>query len=265
VVKLGGSAMDEESVIHVLAEDISSLLKQKLMFVIVHGGGKEISREMEVAGIVPIKVGGLRVTDAATMDIVERVMGRINERICQIFQEHGVKAEKVAGSDGLLQSKKLPPMAVHKGGVKRLVDLGMVGFVEKVHPEKLEALMGSGIIPIVSPIGRTAEGQVLNVNADTAAGSIAGACAEEFILLTDVEGVIVPGTDGPRIAEKLTLHQINKLIDARAIREGMLPKLEACVSAIENGVKSTRIVYGLGEHPLLDAMSPEPIGTQIVP
>jgi len=265
VVKLGGSAMDDEAVIHVLAEDISSLLKQKLMFVVVHGGGKAISREMEIAGIAPIKVGGLRVTDGATMDIVERVMGRINERICQIFQEHGVKAQKVIGSDGPLLCKKLPPMTVHEGGVKRLVDLGMVGFVEKVHPEKLEALMGSGIIPIVSPIGRTAEGQVLNVNADTAAGSIAGACAEEFILLTDVEGVIVPGTDGPSIADKLTLHQINKLIDAGAIREGMLPKLEACVSAIENGVKSTRIVYGLGEHPLLDAMSPEPPGTQIVP
>jgi acetylglutamate kinase len=265
VVKLGGSAMDEESVVHVLAEDISSLLKQKMMFVIVHGGGKEISREMEAAGIAPTKVGGLRVTDGPTMDIVEHVMERINDRICRVFQEHGVKAQKVLGSDGLLLCRKLPPMTVHEGGVKKLVDLGKVGFVEKVHPDKLEALMRSGIIPIVTPIGRDAEGQVLNVNADTAAGSIAGACAQEFILLTDVEGVIVPGTDGPRIADKLNLHQINKLIEAGAIREGMLPKLEACVGAIDNGVKSTRIVYGLGEHPLLGAMSSEPAGTQIVP
>jgi len=265
VVKLGGSAMDEDSVIHVLAEDISSLLKQNLMFVVVHGGGKDISREMETAGIAPVKIGGLRVTDCATMDIVERVMERINDHMCKVFEEHGVKAQKVLGSDGLLACKKLPPMTVHEGGTKRLVDLGLVGFVEKVHPEAIEALLKSGTIPIISPIGRTSEGQILNVNADTAAGSIAGACAEEFILMTDVEGVIIPGTDGPRIADKLTLHQINKLIEAGAIREGMLPKLEACVGAIDNGVKSTRIVYGLGEHPLLDALSPEPAGTQIVP
>jgi acetylglutamate kinase len=264
-VKLGGSTMDEESVIHALADDILSLLKRRIAVVIVHGGGKEISREMQNAGIATVKVGGLRVTDDATMAVVEKVMERINDRMCRILQEHSVEAQKVIGADGLLLCKKLPPMTVHEGGVKKQVDLGRVGFVEKVDPEILTTLIEHGAVPVVSPIGRTPDGQVINVNADTAAGSIAGACADEFILLTDVEGVIVPGTDGPRIASKLDLHQVNKFIDAGVIREGMMPKVEACVNAIENGVKSARIVYGLGEHPLLEAMSPEPIGTQIVP
>lgn len=264
-VKLGGSAMDDEEVIHRLAEDMSSLLEQRMMFVIVHGGGKEITKEMEAAGMAPVKVGGLRATDDATMAIVERVMERINDRTCQIFKEHGVRAEKVLGSDGLLLCKKLPPMTIHEKGQKKTVDLGRVGYVEKVFPEKLLSILRSGTVAIVSPFGRAPEGQTLNVNADTAAGSIAGACTDEFVLLTDVEGVIVPGTDGPYIAGKLTLHQVNKFIEAGVIKEGMLPKVEACVSAIQSGVKSTRIVYALGEHPLIDAMSPEPIGTQILP
>lgn len=264
-VKLGGSAMDEDRAIHDLAEDISALVKKKLMFVVVHGGGKEISREMVRSGIAPEKVAGLRITDDATMKIVEKVMGEINDRICGIFEEHRVQSRKVLGSEGLLECRKLPPKIVHEGNVRRQVDLGRVGFVEKVHSEKISGLIQSSVVPIVSPIGRTLEGLTMNVNADTAAGSIAAACSDEFLLLTDVEGVIVPGTDGPYVAKELTLHQINKLIDAGVITEGMLPKVEACISAIENGIKSTRIAYGLADHPLLDATSAEPIGTMILP
>ena len=264
-VKLGGSAMDDENVVHQLAEDISSSAQAKTRFIIVHGGGKAISRESEARGIKTIKVAGLRITDDATMSVVESVMSKTNDAICSTLREHGIKAEKLLGSDGLLLCRKMAPAVVKEQGGEKKVDLGRVGYVEKVFPGKLKKIIDAGAVPVVSPYGRTNEGVTLNVNADTAAGSIAGACSDEFILLTDVEGVIVPGTDETRIARTLTLGQVRKLIDAGIIREGMLPKVEACTHAIKSGVKVARIVNGLGDHPLKAVLSGEEIGTQIVP
>lgn len=264
-VKLGGSAMDDEIVVHQLAEDISFLISPQLNFIVVHGGGKEISREMEIQGIKTVKVAGLRITDDATMAIVERVMSRINDRICGIFAEHSVRTEKVMGSDGLLLCKKLAPVAISQKGQKEHVDLGRVGEVERVFPEPLRRIIGKSIVPIVAPLGRSSDGLALNVNADTAAGSIAGASSDEFILLTDVEGVIVPGTDVVRVAESLRISDIRKLIEVGVIREGMLPKVEACIHAIESGVKSAMIINGLGDHPLKAALAGERIGTRILP
>jgi acetylglutamate kinase len=261
-IKLGGSAMDDDNVVHQLAEDISS---GAAAFIVVHGGGKAISREMDAKGIKTAKVSGLRITDDATMAVVEEVMAKTNEAICRTLGEHGVKAAKILGSDGLLLCKKMPPAKVKEGGREKKIDLGRVGSIEKVFPEKLMKLLGAGTVPVVSPYGRTAGGLTMNVNADTAAGSIAGACSDEFILLTDVEGVIVPGTDEMHIARSLTLAQIGKLVEAGVIKDGMLPKVEACTHAVKSGVKVARIVNGLGDHPLKAVLSGAEIGTQIVP
>jgi len=264
-VKLGGSAMDDDNVVHQLAEDISSFSESLVQFIVVHGGGKAISREMDAKGIRTAKVSGLRITDDATMAIVEAVMEKTNDAICAVFKEHGVRAKKVLGSDGLLQCKKIAPATAIEGGRERKVDLGRVGSVVKVFPEKIDMVLRAGAVPVVSPYGRTPEGITMNVNADTAAGSIAGACSDEFVLLTDVEGVIVPGTDEVRIASSLTIEQVGRLIGAGVIRDGMLPKVEACTHAVKSGVKAARIVNGLGEHPLKAILEGEAIGTQILP
>jgi len=263
-VKLGGSAMDDDDVVHQLAEDVSEA-GAKIGFIIVHGGGKAITREMDARGIKTVKVAGLRVTDDASMSVVESVMGKTNDSICAIFKEHGVKAVKVIGSDGLIESEKMPPMRAIEGGQEKTVDLGRVGSVSKINPEKIEDALANGSIPVVSPYGRTKSGITLNINADTAAGSIAGACSDEFILLTDVEGIIVPGTDTVSVASELTLKQIAKLIGSGVIRDGMLPKVEACEHAIKSGVKSARILNGLGEHPLRAVLAGGDIGTLILP
>ena len=264
-VKLGGSAMDDDDVVHQLAEDISSFSPAKTRFIIVHGGGKAISRETEARGIKTTKVSGLRITDDATMQVVEAVMSKTNDAICDILKEHGMNAQKVLGSDGLLLCKKIAPATATEKGCEKKIDLGRVGSVEKVFPDQIRKILAAGGIPVISPYGRTKEGITLNVNADTAAGSIAGACSDEFMLLTDVEGIIVPGTDETRIARTLTLGQIGELIGAGVIRDGMLPKVEACTHAIKSGVKVARIVSGLVDHPLKAVLSGEEIGTQIVP
>lgn len=263
-VKLGGSAMDDDDVVHQLAEDVSSLQGQ-MKFIVVHGGGKAISREMDAKGIKTVKVAGLRITDDATMAVVESVMEKTNDAICAIFKEHGVKAQKVLGSDGLIQCSKMQPADVKEGWSARKVDLGRVGSVDKVFPEKLAPILSAGIVPVVSPYGRMPDGTTMNVNADTAAGSIAGACSDEFVLLTDVEGVIVPGTDEVRVVKSLTIDQTRQMISAGVIRDGMLPKIEACTHAIKSGVKVAMIVNGLGEHPLKAALAGEGTGTRILP
>jgi acetylglutamate kinase len=263
-VKLGGSAMDDDDVVHQLAEDVSEA-DPKIGFIIVHGGGKAITREMDARGIKTVKVAGLRVTDDASMSVVESVMGKTNDSICAILKEHGAKAVKIIGSDGLIESEKMPPAKAKEGGQDKTVDLGRVGSVSKINPGEIEDALAKGSIPVVSPYGRTKGGLTLNINADTAAGSIAGACSDEFILLTDVEGIIVPGTDVVNVASELTLKQIAKLIGSGVIKDGMLPKVEACEHAIKSGVKSARIVNGLGEHPLKSVLAGEEIGTLILP
>lgn len=263
-VKLGGSAIDDEKVIHELAEDVAALLESGFRFIIVHGGGKAISREMEAAGISPVKVAGLRVTDDATMTVVEQVMIRINEKICAIFRQHGVVAKSVLGASGLLSCVRLSVSRRSDDGTDEPIDLGRVGRVRSVNPIELNEILSRGGTAIVAPYGRDDSGQTLNINADTAAGSIAGATSEEFVLITDVDGVRLQGDSCAQIAETLNIQEIERLIDGGVIREGMLPKVEACVHAIESGVKIARIVNGFGAAPLRSALSEQHKGTSIV-
>ena len=263
-VKLGGSAMDEEKVIHQLAEDISFLLKKKIGFIIVHGGGKEISREMEAKGITPKKIAGLRVTDDATMTIVERAMKKINSQICEIVEKYGVPASPVMGASGLLLCERLPPASSIEAGIAEKVDLGRVGKVIKVNAKHLKDLIGKGAVPIVAPYGIDAKGITLNVNADSAAGSIAGACSDEFVLLTDVDGILINVSGKSMIQKMLSVTDVQRLMRDGVLREGMIPKAEACMNALASGVKRARIVNGLKDHPLMAAFSDESLGTTIV-
>jgi len=259
-VKLGGSAMDDEKVIRQLAEDMHQLMSDNLAFVIVHGGGKAITREMDAAGVTPMKIAGLRITDDATMTVVETVMIRINKHVCDVLNSLGVLAESVIGADGLLLCEKAPPADASDDRI----DLGRVGSVCEVNAEILMKIIAKNHVPVIAPFGKDASGTKLNVNADTAAGSIAGACSDEFILLTDVDGIYVGShVDGEPMVE-LTLREIEELTQKGIIKDGMIPKTEACAHALKSGVELARIVNGLKDHPLLAIFSDNPVGTRII-
>lgn len=263
-VKLGGSTTDERGVIEHLSQDVAQLRQAGYTFIIVHGGGKEISREMDARGIRPKKVAGLRITDDATMEVVELVMNRMNDQICSIMRSLGLPAVKVIGADGLLICDRKGPVPSEENGENVPVDLKRVGSVRQVRPEVLSDIIGQGKVPIVAPYGRGDDGMALNVNADTAAGSIAGATSEELILLTDVDGVVLSAAEG-RLAETLTIAETMELIDSGTIHGGMIPKIEACIHAIRCGVSAARIVNGFADHPLKRTFSEDSIGTKIIP
>lgn len=263
-VKLGGSTMDDERVIHQLAEDVFHLQKGSLRFVVVHGGGKEITRRMSDAGLSTKKVSGLRITDDPTMEIVEQVMRETNKEICVIFRGSGLIPAPIVGSDGLLICKKKPPVKVKDGNSESLVDLGRVGSVAKVEPSIVLDAIGKGRVPIIAPLGRDESGMTLNVNADTAAGSIAGACSEEFVLLTDVDGIFLPDSGRMRVVSELRTSEVMALIEEGVITGGMLPKVEACMHALKSGVKMARIVNGTRQHALKSAFAGGAVGTRIL-
>lgn len=263
-VKLGGSTMDDRRVIRHLAEDVSYLQGKGLKFVIVHGGGKEISRRMAKAGVAPKKISGLRITDDRTMNIVEQVMKDTNDEVCAIFRNAGTSPEAIIGSDGLLICERKPPVAVKRGSSEEFVDLGRVGTVVRIESDIVFASIGKGYVPIIAPLGRDESGITLNVNADTAAGCIAGSCSEEFILLTDVDGIMLPVSGQIKLAKELRMQEIQELVAKGIITEGMLPKTEACMRALVSGVKMARIVNGMTDHALKAALSDNPPGTRIL-
>jgi acetylglutamate kinase len=262
-VKLGGSTMDDERAIRYLAEDVVYLQGKDLRFAIVHGGGKEITRRMADAGLTPKKVAGLRITDDATMEIVEEVMREANKEICSIFRSVGVVPEPISGADGLLVCERKPPVLVDDGGSKKFVDLGRVGQVVRVESHIVLEAIERGRVPIIAPIGKDKSGMTLNINADTAAGSIAGACSEGFVLLTDVDGIYIPGPNGAQLAPELRISEIQDLVAKGIIKEGMLPKTEACVHAINSGVKTAWIANGLKRYALRSVLSGQDHGTKI--
>lgn len=260
-VKLGGSTADAETVLHQMAEDIAHLAKDNISFMIVHGGGKDISREMQAAGIEPVKIQGLRVTDDKTMTIVEKVMNQVNEHIREILIAHGIGAVKVIGSDGLLSCEKKKLFNAIGEETIREVDLGRVGDNASVSAKFLEPIIAAGKIPVIAPIGRGPDGATLNINADTAAGSIAGAGADELIFLTDVDGILLD--EKQQIVKSLTVFEAKELMREKIIQGGMIPKIEACIHALNNGVQITRIMNGFADHPLEAAASKSAIGTII--
>ena len=264
VIKYGGAAQIDEGLKKCFAQDVVLFNFIGIRTVIVHGGGPKISETMKRMGKEPTFVQGQRVTDKETMDIVEMVLGGlINKEIVSFINSHGGKAVGLSGKDGgLIRAKK---KLLRKSSKKNeeVIDIGLVGEVQEINPEILNSLERDGFIPVIAPIGVNAAGDALNINADYVASAIASSLkAEKLLLLTDVPGI----KDGSgNVLSTLNKLDIMEMINEGVIGGGMLPKVQACMRAIDNGVKKTHIVDGRVPHSLLlEIFTNEGIGTEIV-
>ena len=258
VVKYGGSAMVDEELKRQVIQDVVLLKLTGFKPIIVHGGGKEISRWVGKVGMEPHFVNGLRVTDEDTMEIAEMVLAKVNKSLVTMVQELGVKAVGVSGKDGgLLTAEKK-----YAEGQ----DIGYVGEVTEVNPKLLFDLLEKDFLPIVAPIGLGTDFQSYNINADDAACAIAKAVnAEKLAFLTDIEGLYRDINDKTSFISRLTASQAEGLLQEGLIGGGMLPKLENCISAIRDGVKRVHILDGRIAHCLLlEIFTNQGIGTAII-
>ena len=244
IVKYGGSAMGDEELKKHGIQDVTLLKLVGFKPIIVHGGGKEISRWVSKVGMEPKFINGLRVTDEDTMEIVEMVLNKVNKSLVQHVQELGVKAVGISGKDGgLLKVEKK-----YSEGK----DIGFVGEVTGVNPKILHDLLEKDFLPIVCPIGMDDEFNTYNINADDAACAIAKAVgAEKLAFLTDIEGVYRDFNDKSSLISTLYREESHALIDEGIIGGGMLPKLHNCIDAIDNGVSKVHIIDGRIPHCLL--------------
>ncbi|RJR20924.1 MAG: acetylglutamate kinase [Nitrospiraceae bacterium] len=266
VIKYGGAAMVDEGLKDAFAQDIVLLNFIGIKIVIVHGGGPKINSIMEKMGKKPTFVQGQRVTDEETVDIVEMVLGGlINKQIVSLINSHGGLAVGLSGKDGNLikARRKVITKISPETGVPEIIDLGLVGEVEKVNPRILTSIEQSGFIPVIAPISAGKQSQTLNINADYVAGEIASALkAEKLILLTDVEGI---KDKKNKLISTLNIKKIRSLTANGTISGGMLPKVHACQNAIDGDVKKTHIIDGRTPHALLlEIFTEEGIGTEIV-
>jgi len=254
VVKYGGHAMENEELKDSFAQDVVLLKYVGMHPVIVHGGGPQIDAALNAQGVASRFVRGMRVTDAATMDVVEQVLvGKINKEIVTLLNRHGGRAVGLSGKDGELVVARKRPGAD---------DLGLVGEVVGVNPRVIDAL--EGFVPVIAPTAAGADGQTYNINADVVAGKIAEALrAEKLILLTDVEGV--RARDGS-LLDTLAADTAVELIADGTIAGGMIPKVECCVDALRGGVKQAHVIDGRVRHALLlEVLTSRGVGTELVP
>lgn len=258
VVKYGGSAMSNEELQRNVIKDVTLLKLVGFKPIIVHGGGKEISRWVEKTGKEARFVNGLRVTDAETMEIAEMVLNKVNKSLVTMVQELGVKAVGISGKDGglLKVDRKYPDGQ----------DIGFVGDIKEVNPKVLFDLIEKDFLPIVAPIGLDDHFQTYNINADDAACAIAKAVgAEKLAFLTDIEGLYKDINDKSSFISRISASQADTLIEEGFIGGGMLPKLGNCTSAIKNGVNRVHILDGRIPHCLLlEIFTRNGIGTAIV-
>ena len=257
VVKYGGSAMVDEELKRNVIKDVTLLKLVGFKPIIVHGGGKEISSWVNKVGMEPKFINGLRVTDAATMEIAEMVLGKVGKSLVTMVEELGVKAVSISGKDGglLTVDKK------YSNGE----DIGFVGDIKKVNPSILYDLLEKDFLPIVCPIGLDDKFNTYNINADDAACAIAREMnAEKLAFLTDVEGVYKNPEDKSTLISELMVSEARELIESGTIGGGMLPKLNNCIDAIENGVSRVHILDGRIPHCLLlEIFTNKGIGTAI--
>ena len=244
-------------------KDIVFMASVGICPVIVHGGGPAINRRLEERGVETQRINGLRVTDKATMGVVEDVLfGEVNAGIVRDIEALGGKAVGISGKDtGVLNVRK--HWANTADGP---VDIGFVGDVEQVSTSPITDLIEGGMIPVVAPIGRGEDGQSYNVNADTAAGEIAAALrAEKLVFLTDVTGIMRDPEESSTLISTLHVLDVDHLVEEAVISGGMIPKVEACVKAVKSGVRKTHVVDGRIPHSmLLEIFTREGIGTEIV-
>lgn len=259
VIKYGGHAMETIEGKRSFALDMVLLKYVGINPVIVHGGGPQINTLLEQVGVQSSFVGGMRVTDASTMEIVEMVLvGKVNKEIVNCINMAGGKAVGLSGKDGnLLIAEKMYHTV---NGEKQ--DIGQVGTITKVNPLVIETLDREKFIPVIAPIGCDNNGITYNINADIAAGKLAEALkAEKLILLTDVEGVKIDG----KLISTLRKDEVDNLISSNKISGGMIPKVNCCLGALKEGVSKTHIIDGRVEHAvLLEIFTDAGIGTEIV-
>jgi acetylglutamate kinase len=264
VIKYGGAAQVKDELKESFAKDIVLLNFIGIKTTIVHGGGPMISATMEKMGKKPMFVQGQRVTDQETMDIVEMVLGGlVNKKIVSLINNHGGKAVGLSGKDaGLIKAKKKMIKKSSESGIDEIIDIGLVGEVTHVDPHIINCLEKDGFIPVISPVGLSPKGETLNINADYIAASVAAALkAEKLILLTDVPGLL---NKKGKIISTVNKQQTKKLFGDGTISGGMLPKVQACLKAIEGGVSKTHIIDGRIPHCLLlEIFTKEGIGTEI--
>jgi len=265
VIKYGGNAMVEEHLKEGFARDIILMKYIGLNPVVVHGGGPQIGQVLAAMGIKSEFVQGMRVTDHATMDVVEMVLGgKVNKEIVANINRHGGNAVGLTGKDGgLITARKLEMKKINPDTLTpEIIDIGMVGEVAQVNPTVIESLENSNFIPVIAPVGAGPDGKTYNINADLVAGKIAGALkAEKLILLTDVEGV---KDKTGELLSTIDVSRVAALVDDGTISGGMIPKATCCVDAVNEGVTKTHIIDGRMEHAcLLEIFTDKGVGTAI--
>ena len=260
VIKYGGAAMESPNLKESFALDVLLLWYVGIRPVIVHGGGPQIGAMMRRMGKEPSFVGGMRVTDEETMDIVEMVLvGKINKEIVALINHHGGRAVGLSGKDAdLIRARR----RAHRLPTGEEIDIGLVGEVETMNPQVIRLLEDSGFIPVIAPVGVGARGETYNINADLVAGDVAAALAAEKLMhLTDVQGI--KGEDG-KFVSTLTKKEAERLMSRGIIDGGMLPKVESALRALEGGTAKAHIIDGRVPHAiLLELFTHEGIGTEI--
>ena len=258
VVKYGGSAMLDENLQLNVIKDVALLKLVGMHPIIVHGGGKEITKWLGLLGHESKFVEGLRVTDEQTMEVAEMVLGKVNKNLVQLVEKLGVKAVGISGKDGCT-------LKVDKRTVNGQ-DIGFVGNIKEVNIGLIKTLIDNDFVPVIAPIGLDDAYQNYNINADDAACAVATAVgAEKLVFLTDIEGVYADPKDKNSLISVLTLDKADELLDSGFIGGGMLPKLKNCVDAVKNGVSRVHILDGRIEHCLLlEFFTNKGIGTAII-
>ena len=266
VVKYGGNAMINEELKEKVMQDVALMKYVGIQPVIVHGGGPEITGFLGKVGKETEFISGLRVTDAETVEIAEMVLdGKINSDIVTLLNRRGVNAVGLSGKDANLIRAKKKLATVYEGEESKMVDIGYVGEVEAIDTRLLRDLIAHDYIPVIAPIGVGADGESYNINADYVAAEIAGALgAEKLLLLTDVEGIYKDYGDKSSFISTLTAAEARRYIEDGTLTGGMIPKVEACLRALEAGAAKTHIIDGRLSHSIiLEIFTSAGIGTQV--
>lgn len=258
VIKYGGAALINEDVKETLIKDIALMKYVGFKPVVVHGGGKDINKTLEIYSIEPKFKNGLRVTDEATMEVVQMVLaGKLNKNITSQLCQHGINAVGICGKDAkTLQVKKSMPDGE---------DIGLVGEIEEVDTSLIQTLVDNDFVPVISPIGVDKDGNSFNINADYAAVAIAGALnAEKLVFVTDVSGILRDVNDPSSLIPIIHVDEVKKMIESGAVSGGMIPKVDCCIAGVEAGVKNVHILDGRIKHCLiLEIFTQKGIGTLI--
>lgn len=266
VIKYGGNAMVSEDLKKTFALDVIMMKYIGINPVIVHGGGPQIGKTLEMFGIQSKFIDGQRVTSEEMIDVVEMVLGgKINQEIVSQINQQGGNAVGITGKDGgLIQAKRFRKVKIcPETNRPEIIDLGLVGDIKKINPGILDTLDRDKYIPVIAPIALGEKGETLNINADFVASKIAAALkAEKLLLMTDIEGV---KDKNHKLISELNRKEVEKMIRTKVIKDGMIPKVQCCLDALKDGVSKAHIIDGRIKHSLLlEIFTAEGVGTQIV-